>query len=250
MTDSNNSIIPIISHELSGQNERCVNARDLHRFLQVGRDFSNWLKNRIEEYGFIENQDFRIFAKTGEKSRGRKAIEYYLTLEMAKELSMVERTEKGREARQYFIQCERIAKSLPEQNPTTHPDFLMIHKSVLRDTGRALVWMGDYGVTSQPYYGGAQPTFIEGVPVNRLNDQSERYYLVRYVGNTLDSQYLATEETITQHLNRQYPTLAVVNKAIMIERFGDIMHQISEFSGMFSTYTESSNRFMQATAHY
>ncbi|CAB4327682.1 MULTISPECIES: antA/AntB antirepressor family protein [unclassified Brucella] len=88
-----------------------VNGRDLHAFLEVGKDFSTWIKDRIEQYGFAENVDFVIFPEIGEKSgRGRPSKEYALSLGMAKELSMVERNEKGKQARQYFIECERRAK--------------------------------------------------------------------------------------------------------------------------------------------
>ncbi len=85
-----------------------VNARDLHTFLDVGRDFSTWMKTRIDEYGFQENQDFTSFPRNGGKPQGgRPTIDYHLTLDMAKELAMVERTEQGRRVRRYFIECER-----------------------------------------------------------------------------------------------------------------------------------------------
>jgi phage anti-repressor protein len=87
---------------------RSIGARDLHRALGVRRDFSSWLKARIDGYSFIENIDYGVFTKTGENpSGGRPAIEYVLSLDMAKELAMVERTPKGREVRRYFIECER-----------------------------------------------------------------------------------------------------------------------------------------------
>ena len=101
--------------EQNGQ--RAVLARELHQFLEVGRDFSTWIKGRIEEYEFIEHQDFEVFTQFGENSiGGRPAKEYALTLDMAKELSMVEKTEKGKQARRYFIEMEKIAtqaKTLP-----------------------------------------------------------------------------------------------------------------------------------------
>ena len=88
-----------------------VNARDLHAFLEVGRDFSNWIKDRIEKYEFEEGIEYVVIAETGENPLGgRPSIEYHLGLDMAKELSMVEKTDKGKQARKYFIQCERIAK--------------------------------------------------------------------------------------------------------------------------------------------
>lgn len=97
-----------------GNGKRAVSARELHLFLESKQDFSNWINNRIIKYGFIQNQDFEIFNKFIENpSGGRPRIEYALSMDMAKELAMVEGNEKGKEARRYFIECERLA-----QNPT------------------------------------------------------------------------------------------------------------------------------------
>lgn len=91
--------------------QRAVNARELHRFLESKQDFSNWIKKRIEKYGFIENQDFEVFNNSIENPKGgRPTIEYALSIDMAKELSMVENNERGRQARKYFIECEKVAK--------------------------------------------------------------------------------------------------------------------------------------------
>ena len=74
--------------------------------------FADWIKNRINEYDFVENQDFISFSENLEKpTGGRPSQEYFITLDMAKELAMVERTEKGKQARQYFIECEKKLKS-------------------------------------------------------------------------------------------------------------------------------------------
>ena len=90
-----------------------VNARELHGFLDVGKIFGAWIQERIDQFGFIENQDFVVcFPNLESKGRGgHNAKEYHLTIDMAKELSMVERNEKGKQARQYFIECERRAKN-------------------------------------------------------------------------------------------------------------------------------------------
>ena len=83
--------------------EKAVSARELYQFLEVGRDFTNWCKQMFE-YGFTENQDFTpIVAKS---TGGRPSIDYALTLECSKEIAMLERSEKGKQARQYFIECE------------------------------------------------------------------------------------------------------------------------------------------------
>ena len=132
MANANTNIIPIVKKTVAGEVEQGVDARALYEFLGVDTRFGDWFSRRIEEYGFIENQDFIILLKNEKNSgRGRKAVDYFLTLEMAKELAMVEKNEKGKEARRYFIECERRLKQQPD------PEFLMIHKSVLQDTGKA-----------------------------------------------------------------------------------------------------------------
>ncbi len=107
----NKQLIPVVQTAIDSQTIPTINARDLHQFLEVGKDFSNWIKDRIESFDFSENQDFVItLAKTGER-KNVVMKEYALTLDMAKELSMVERNAKGKEARQYFIECERNLKN-------------------------------------------------------------------------------------------------------------------------------------------
>ena len=85
-----------------------VNARELHAFLEVKSKFADWFKNRVSEFGFIENSDFVSVSKILES--GGRSIEYHISIDMAKELSMLERNDKGKQARLYFIECERIAK--------------------------------------------------------------------------------------------------------------------------------------------
>lgn len=98
------NLIQIIVHNGS----RAVNARELHAFLGVGKDFSSWIKERISKYGFVENQDFSSFTEIGEREVGATVRkEYALSLDMAKELSMVENNERGRQARKHFIECEK-----------------------------------------------------------------------------------------------------------------------------------------------
>jgi len=88
-----------------------VSARELHQKLEVGRDFSSWVKDRIERYGFIEGADYlsEVFPNSGEKG-GRPSIQYHLSLDMAKELAMVENSEQGRNIRRYFIEVEKLSK--------------------------------------------------------------------------------------------------------------------------------------------
>lgn len=105
-------IIPVISGVIGGRETNIVSARTLHNALGVGRDFTNWIKGRIEEYGFKKGVDFEVVKyltspnSASAKSRQQLAHDYLLTLNMAKELAMIERTEQGRAVRQYFIKCE------------------------------------------------------------------------------------------------------------------------------------------------
>ncbi|EOL9780446.1 antA/AntB antirepressor family protein [Escherichia coli] len=104
----NAQLIPVFNGTISNETVLLVNARDLHTFLDVGKRFASWIVERIAEYGFVENQDFMIISQVREKiGRGRPAKDYHLTLDTAKELAMVERNEKGRQVRRYFIECEK-----------------------------------------------------------------------------------------------------------------------------------------------
>jgi len=101
-------LIPVFRSDIGSIEVDAVKARDLHAFLEVGKDFSNWIKDRIGRFGFLENQDVKVFTEFGENpSGGRPSKEYVLTLGMAKELAMVQNNAKGREARRYFIEIER-----------------------------------------------------------------------------------------------------------------------------------------------
>ena len=121
MSDTSH-LIPV---QRNAEGEATVNARDLHEFLEVGKDFSTWIQDRIVKFEFVENQDFTIFPENGENSsergRGRPSKDYHLTLDMAKELAMVERTPRGKEARQYFIVCEKEYRRLRGDGPSIAP---------------------------------------------------------------------------------------------------------------------------------
>ena len=101
-----------------------VDARELHEFLQSGDRFDQWVKRRIEKYGFIEGQDF--CTKLCESSGGRPSTEYTLSLDMAKELAMVENNEQGRKARRYFIEVEKRYRAQAPAIPQTYAEALQL----------------------------------------------------------------------------------------------------------------------------
>lgn len=119
-----NELIKISKNE---NGELLVSARDLHEFLILdemgkGTEFAKWFK-RMCEYGFEENVDY-VFVKNDEKSNGRPQTNYALKIDMAKEIAMIQRNDKGKVARLYFIECE---KRLKEQVPQlTHKQQLQL----------------------------------------------------------------------------------------------------------------------------
>lgn len=113
-----NSLLPISENN----GKKAVNARALHAFLGSKRDFSTWIKDRIKSYDFTEGIDYVSFPEIVEREIGATTrIEYALTIGMAKELSMVEGNEKGKQARKYFIACEESRKELSRKEIQQYP---------------------------------------------------------------------------------------------------------------------------------
>ena len=107
-TNMTTELIKTTGITLNGDKITAVNARDLWKFLESKQDFSTWIKRRIEKYEFIEGQDYLLHKFVEQLPSGAKhCIEYLISLDMAKELAMVENNERGRQARQYFIEVEK-----------------------------------------------------------------------------------------------------------------------------------------------
>ncbi len=104
--NAQSELIPIRNND----GAQAVLGRDLHAFLEIGKDYSTWFKDMCQ-YGFIAGQDFT--PKSGKTSEvgGRPRIDHIISLEMAKELCMIQRSPLGRQARLYFIECERRARN-------------------------------------------------------------------------------------------------------------------------------------------
>ena len=98
----------LIKVELNEMQEPIVSGRELHEFLEIETPYTQWFE-RMCEYGFIENQDYQVLNELSQKSEGsrmvtRNIINHALKMPMAKEISMVQRNEKGKQARQYFME--------------------------------------------------------------------------------------------------------------------------------------------------
>lgn len=121
-------LIPVFDGSISNEKTLLCDARELHLFLGVRKDFSSWIRERIADYGFIENEDFILLTKMGDQRKGRgghNRKDYHLTIHTAKELAMVERNDKGRQIRRYFIECERKLKQ-QTSSPTRQGNYAVI----------------------------------------------------------------------------------------------------------------------------
>lgn len=93
---------------------RAVSARELHEELKSKKHFASWIRERISQYEFIENEDYQLitgdpefFPNEGKSKIGRPRIEYALTIDMAKELAMIENNSEGRKVRKQLIKVEK-----------------------------------------------------------------------------------------------------------------------------------------------
>jgi anti-repressor protein len=98
------------SHNENG--EIILSGRELHEFLEVKSNYSTWFE-RMCEYGFAENIDYILLSNFEKQigSGGHNKIDHHIKLDMAKEIAMIQRTEKGKQARQYFLHLEKMWNS-------------------------------------------------------------------------------------------------------------------------------------------
>ncbi|MBD2753756.1 antA/AntB antirepressor family protein [Spirosoma validum] len=116
----------LITISTGGQGSPVVSARELHSFFEVKTEFAKWSK-RMFDYGFTEGQDYsQVIVKNDDNPNGgRPMTDYALTLDCAKEIAMIQRTEKGKQARQYFIDKEKQLNSLLAPAPPSTEQVLM-----------------------------------------------------------------------------------------------------------------------------
>lgn len=116
----------VVARDFGSGEVQSVDARELHRALGVKRDFSSWVKGRIEELGFVRGAEWETFLGATPPNGGTARIEYVLSLDMAKHLAMIERTEIGHKVREYFLACEKKALAAPvRQLDFSDPDTVL-----------------------------------------------------------------------------------------------------------------------------
>ena len=177
-------LIKIEKSNVGGDLIETVNARELHGFLGVGRDYTSWIKGRIEKYGFVENQDYVLtFTRTGER-QNVVMTEYHISLDMAKELAMVENNEQGRKARRYFIECERRLKvgssSDPQIEMAKHIfEAVGVAADVLQCSNSGRLAMLHKAASPWPLLQAALPPYAIDAPTGKESEGSKSHAAIK-----------------------------------------------------------------------
>lgn len=111
--------LPVVTAQQFGEESvQAIDSVALHEFLGIGTEHGKWIARRIETYGFVEGVDYVCSAEVASKGRGgHNRLGYFISIDMGKQLAMVEKGEKGRQVRAYFLACERAAKAVAHQQP-------------------------------------------------------------------------------------------------------------------------------------
>jgi len=141
----NNDLIRIETKRIGDQEVNAVDARELHTFLESKTRFSDWIDRKIRKYGFEEGADYILLKVELNSSEpwigGRPSADYVISLDMAKELAMVESNQKGKQARRYFIEVEKkyreerkpLADLTPEELQTRKAKAIVEMCSIVAD---------------------------------------------------------------------------------------------------------------------
>jgi len=144
-----NGMVPVYETDIGDQ---VVNARELHKNLEVKTRFATWIADRIEKYNFIDGEDFfRLFGKS---TGGRPTTEYIFKIDTAKEIAMVENNEQGRIIRRYFIEVEKRYRILNKRDikQIASREASKIVRNMLTDTIRDIIPESPHKQFAYPNY--------------------------------------------------------------------------------------------------
>lgn len=207
-----NELIKIEKSNVGGDLIDTVNARELHQFLEVGKDFSTWIKNRIQQYGFVDGVDFVSMEAApqdgGVGNRGFK-VEYYIAIDMAKELAMVERSDKGREVRQYFIECERRLKqqTTPAMLSPVESDLraiAIIGQSMRMSDSGVLMMYHSYCKENAPKVAAVLPPYAIDAPTGKESEGSKSHAAIKDICQGIMSSVKANKALMKAGLLEQF----------------------------------------------
>lgn len=144
-------LVKIKEMVLDSEQRECVIARDLHRALESKQKYSVWIESRIESYGFVEGIDYVLTRDRSVTRNNVEATEHAFSIPAAKELCMVERTEKGKQVRRYFIDIEKKWQEATEKKLVRSQGKVV--RKMLTDTIQAFIeYASNQGSTSPERY--------------------------------------------------------------------------------------------------
>ena len=178
------NLIAITKSEIGNTELNSVNAREIHSYLQVNTKFADWIRRAIEKYDFKENVDYVCFLKNEKAGNNAISKDYIVTLDMAKELAMLENNEKGKEIRKYFIKVEKeyfnsLSKNSNELDFYKEKYFESIERE--NDLLRDMLYSNSI-LSMQPAISGTKFSKEE---VETINELHEKRYSIRQIASVI-----------------------------------------------------------------
>jgi len=178
------NLISITKSEIGNTELNSVNARDIHNYLEVKTKFSMWIQRAISKYDFKENVDYLLAIPKNGNGGKFENIEYIVTLDMAKELAMLENNEKGKEIRKYFIKVEKeyfdsLSKNSNELNFYKEKYFEALERE--NDLLRDMLYSNSI-LSMQPAISGTKFSKEE---VETINELHEKRYSIRQIASVI-----------------------------------------------------------------
>jgi phage anti-repressor protein len=149
--------------------EKVVNARELHEKLLINTRFNDWVSRQIDNYGFVEKEDFYSFLS---KTPGRPSQEYIFTLDTAKEIAMVQNNEMGRAIRKYFIAIE---KRYQQKQPKTQAEMMLMYAQQMVENEKRVAALEHSNQTLKHRVDNLDKIDVNGDAQQRLNKMIKRY---------------------------------------------------------------------------
>lgn len=243
--ENNMELIKVTTTENGSQ---VVSARELHEFLGSKQDFSTWIKARIDKYGFVSEVDFTLHKFMEGKVWKH---EYILTIDVAKELAMVEGNEKGRQARRYFIECEKKLREVVTKPMTTAQMFALQAKAMLEMEERMNVMDEKINFIYDQYQNSQKQLSLLPLSEEPVPDQSLRSTineLVRSYATMVGADYKDVWVRVYKDLYYRYGVNVNAVKSIKnretklekLERTGNLTKAQSIISEMIRMYQSNS----------
>lgn len=204
-----NGLIPVYKNE---EGNKLVSARVLYEFLGVRKDFTSWIKDRIEKFDFKENDDYVVSTENGENpsAGGRPKAEYILKLDTAKEIAMVQNNSKGSEIRKYFISIEKKFTTIAK--PMTIEELIILQAKSVGELKNKVTLISESHDKLEERFNNLDATNITGTPRQRLKLLVDKYSYDKGVTHSTGWSDFKSSFNIAYHTNIELKKKSFMNK--------------------------------------